>query len=399
VWAYERQTDIMARALGLDPIEFRRRNVLREGRPHATGTPMRNVEVDAVLDELERRMDWHSPFDRGAGTIRRGRGVAIGLKACISPTTSVAVVSLFGDGSCSVQCSTVDMGQGSDTTLAQIAAEALGIPTTSVHVVHPDTDVTPYDMATLGSRSTYHMGLAVQRAAEDARQQLLAIASRSMSVEVGDLECVDAEVVARRGGRMTFREIMLARFAMQAGTVVGVGYFTPHHHKADPETGQSPDITPFWMLGGAGAEIEVDTETGRIEVTKLVNVGDIGCAINPASAERQLMGAGLMQLGFTLFEEMVFSDGQVINASLADYKVLGLLDVPRQVSANLVEVPHPEGPFGAKGIGETGIFSPSPAIANALFDATGVTMIDLPLTPERVLRALREAEGRPLDND
>jgi CO/xanthine dehydrogenase Mo-binding subunit len=152
------------------------------------------------------------------------------------------------------------------------------------------------------------------------------------------------------------------------------------------------------MLGGAGAEIAVDCETGRIDVTKLVNVADVGRAINPASVERQLTGAAIMQLGFTLFEEMVFSDGQVVNASLADYKIPGMLDVPRDLQASFVEVPHPDGPFGAKGVGETGIFSPAPAIANALYDATGVVTFDMPLTPERVLRALRELEHRPLES-
>jgi CO/xanthine dehydrogenase Mo-binding subunit len=153
------------------------------------------------------------------------------------------------------------------------------------------------------------------------------------------------------------------------------------------------------MLGGAGAEIAVDCETGRIDVTKLVNVADVGRAINPASVERQLTSAALMQLGFTLFEEMVFSDGQVVNASLADYKIPGMLDVPRDLQGAFVEVPHRDGPFGAKGVGETGIFSPAPAIANALYDAIGVTTFDMPLTPERVLRALRESEKRPLGND
>jgi CO/xanthine dehydrogenase Mo-binding subunit len=186
---------------------------------------------------------------------------------------------------------------------------------------------------------------------------------------------------------------------MQAGTVVGVGSYTPSFKKPDAATGQSPEITPFWMLGGAGAEIEVDTETGRIEVTKLVNAADVGRAINPSVVERQLVGAAIMQLGFTLFEEMIFNDGQVVNASLADYKIPGFLDIPRAISGGFVEVPHRHGPFGAKGVGETGVFSPSPAIANALYDATGVVVRDLPLTPERVLRALREAENRPLEND
>ena len=134
-------------------------------------------------------------------------------------------------------------------------------------------------------------------------------------------------------------------------------------------------------------------------MTKLVNVADVGRAINPASVERQLTGAAIMQLGFTLFEEMVFSDGQVVNASLADYKIPGMLDIPHDLQAAFVEVPHRDGPFGAKGVGETGIFSPAPAIANALYDAVGVTTLDMPLTPERVLRALREMERRPLESD
>jgi CO/xanthine dehydrogenase Mo-binding subunit len=376
VWAYERQADIIAREMGIDPLDFRRRNVLRNGRPHAVGTVVSNMEIDAVLDLLEQKMEWRRPFDRGTGTIRRGRGLGIGLKACISPTTSVAMVLVYGDGSCALQCGTVDMGQASDTAMAQIVSEVLDIATGSVRVVHPDTSVTPYDMATLGSRSTFHMGNAVRAAAEDVRAQLLRIS--------GDRE-------------MTMREIMLERFAMQAGTLVGVGSFAPHYKKPDPATGQSPDVTPFWMLGGAGAEIAVDTETGRIEVTKLVNVADVGRAINPASVDRQLTGAAIMQVGFTLFEEMAFSDGQVVNASLADYKIPGLLDVPVDLSAAYVEVPHPEGPYGAKGVGETGVFSPSPAIANALYDAVGVIVPDLPLTPERVLRAIREAEHRPLE--
>jgi CO/xanthine dehydrogenase Mo-binding subunit len=274
------------------------------------------------------------------------------------------------------------MGQGSDTTLAQIAGEVLGMPAEAIKVIHPDTDVTPYDMATLGSRSIFHMGQAVQMAARDVCTQLSRIAAGVAG-----------------GGSMTFGELMRARFGMQAGNLFGVGSFTPPYQRPDPQTGQSPEITPFWMLGGAGAEIEVDIETGRVRVTKLVNVGDVGCAINPAIVERQLTGAGTMQLGFTLFEEMVFDHGQVVNASLADYKIPGLLDVPADNTAELVEIAHAHGPFGAKGIGETGMFSVSPAIANALFDATGVRILELPLTPERVLRAIREAENRPLETE
>jgi CO/xanthine dehydrogenase Mo-binding subunit len=402
VWAYESQADIIARALNIDPIEFRRRNILREGRPHATGMPMTDIDIDAILDRLAEKMDWSRPWDRVASTlgpIRRGRGVAIGIKACVAPTTSVAMVNIYGDGSCGICCSTVDMGQGSDTAMAQIAAEILGGSAESIRVVHPDTDVTPYDMATLGSRSTYHMGNAVRRAAEDARAQLLLIAAAVLKLDVGELECRDGAVVGPSGARMTFRDVMVARFAMQAGNIIGIGSFIPPYEKPDHETGQSRQITPFWMLGGAGAEVEVDTETGRIRVVKLVNVGDAGSAINPAIVERQLIGAGTMQFGFTVFEEMIFNEGQVVNASFADYKIPGMLDLPDEISGELVEVPHRQGPFGAKGVGETGMFCVSPAIGNAVYDAIEVRMTEMPLTAERVLRALRQAQDRPLSND
>jgi len=399
VWAYECQADIIAHELGIDPIEFRRRNILHDGRPHATGTIMTDVHLDEVLDQLVSRMDWHRPFERGSGEIRRGRGVAIGIKACIAPTSSVALLNIHGDGSCGIFCGTVDMGQASDTAMAQIAAEVLGIPAEAVRVVHPDTDVTPYDMATLGSRSTYHMGNAVKIAAENARSQLLQIAETALGTTAEELECKEGAVISPSGARMSFGEVMGARFAMQAGNIIGFGSFTSPYQKPDAATGQSPKITPFWMLGGVGAEIEVDTETGRIRVTKLVNVGDVGRAVNPEVAETQLTGAGIMQLGFTLFEEMIFNDGQVVNASFADYKVPGMLDIPQEITADLVEIPHQHGPFGAKGIGETGMFSVSPAIGNALYDAIGVRITEMPLTPERVLRAIRQAEKRPFGSE
>ncbi len=399
VWAYESQTDVIARALNIDPIDFRRKNILREGRPHATGMPMTDIDIDAILDRLAERMEWNRPFDRGSATIRRGRGIAIGIKSCVAPTTSVAMVNIYGDGSCGICSSTVDMGQGSDTAMAQIAAEILGVSAESIRVVHPDTDVTPYDMATLGSRSTYHMGNAVRRAAEDARAQLLRMAATVLKTGEGDLECRDGLIVAHSGARVTFRDLMVARFAMQAGNIIGIGSFIPPYEKPDHETGQSRQITPFWMLGGAGAEIEVDTETGRIHVVKLVNVGDAGSPINPDIVERQLIGAGTMQFGFTVFEEMIFNEGQVVNASFADYKIPGMLDVPDQLSGEMIEVPHRQGPFGAKGVGETGMFCVSPAIGNALYDAIEVRITEMPLTPERVLRALRRAQNRPLGSD
>ena len=382
VWAYESHADMVARALGIDPLEFRRKNILREGRPQATGTLMRDAALEPVLERLAQRMRWDEPFERGSGTVKRGRGMAIGFKASISPTTSVAIVNVSADGSCHLLCSTVDMGQGSDTAMAQIAAEVLGMAAERITVVHPDTDVTPYDMATLGSRSTYHMGNAVKRAAEDARDKLLALAAElGLAPETTPLP-----------------ELFRRRYGMQAGNVIGMGSFVPSYAPTDHATGQSSNVTPFWMVGAAGVEVEVDTETGAVKVTRLINVADLGKALNPAIVDTQLSGAAIMQLGFTLYEQMQFRDGQVTNPSLADYKIPGMLDLPAVIENEAVAADEHGGPFGAKGVGETGTFGVSPAIANAIEDAVGVRLTRLPLTAEAVYRALRQQRGEPLED-
>src|SRR5499427_1674262 len=380
VWAYESHTDLIARALGIDPVDFRRRNILRGDRPQATGTAMKDAADADVLDAIAAKLDWSAPFDRGSGALRRGRGVAIGFKASISPTTSVAIVNVSADGSTALHMSTVDMGQGSDTAMAQIVADVLALDAGAVRVVHPDTDVTPYDMGTLGSRSTFHMGHAVRLAAEDARQRLAALAQ---------------EAGLPPGSNTPVADIFRRRYGMQAGNVIGTGSYIPAYASPDPATGQSANVTPFWMIGGAGAEVEVDTETGRVRILRLVNAADAGMPINPAIAQTQLSGAAVMQLGFTMFEEMILDGGQVINASLADYKIPAILDLP-PIENELVAASQENGPFGAKGLGESGTFGVSPAIANAIDDAIGVRITTLPMTAEVVLRAIKEKMGQAL---
>ncbi|HEV2301640.1 MAG TPA: molybdopterin cofactor-binding domain-containing protein, partial [Stellaceae bacterium] len=381
VWAYESHTDLIARGLGLDPVEFRRRNLLREGRPQATGTPMRDARLEAVLDRVAARLDWAAPFARGGGTKRRGRGVAIGFKASIAPTTSVAIVNISADGSATLYCGTVDMGQGATTAMAQIVGETLDIDAETVRVLAPDTDVTPYDMSTLGSRSTYHMGLAVKRAAEEARSRLAALA---------------AEAGLPPGSNVPVPEIFRKKYGMQAGNVVGAGSFVPSYTPPDHASGLSDNATPYWMVGAAGAEVEVDTETGAVTVLRLVLAADAGTPINPKIVETQLSGAAIMQLGFTMQERMEFADGQLLNPSFAEYKIPAISDLPARIEVDLVDTAEQSGPYGAKGVGETGTFAVSPAIANAIHDAVGVRICELPITAETVYRALRLAAGAPL---
>ena len=384
VWAYESHTDMIARKLGLDPVAFRKRNILRNGRPQAVGTIVEDGEFEATLDQVAARMAWDKPFDRGSGTLRRGRGVAIGFKASISPTTSVAIVNVSADGSCTVYCSTTDMGQGSDTCMAQIAAEVLDIPAEGVRMVQPDTDVTPYDMSTLGSRSTFHMGHAVRLAAEDARSKIEAMAR---------------ELGLPPGTNLPVPELFRRRFGMQAGNIIGTGTFMPRYAPPDYKTGQSANATPFWMIGATGAEVEVDTETGQFRILRLVNVCDLGKPINPKIVETQISGAAVMQLGFTVTENMEFDGGQVTNASLADYKIPSFHDVPEVMENLYVEHDQSNGPFGAKGVGEVATFCTSPAVANAIDDAVGVRLMEMPLNPEAVYRALRKKQGKPLEDE
>ena len=383
VWAYESHTDMIARALKRDPLEFRKQNLLRDGRPQATGTILKDTAIEKVLDRIAERLNWKQPFDRGKGVIRRGRGFAVALKAVISPTTSVAIVNVSADGSTTLYCGTVDMGQGSDTAMAQMVGEVLNMPAESVRVVPRDTDVTPYDMGTLGSRSLFHMGHAVRLAAEEAR------------TKIGDLR---RELAEPEGSNASLADLFRKKYGMQAGNIVGTGIYKPDYIPPDAN-GLTTNATPFWMVAGSGVEIEVDTETGHVCITRLINVADVGKPINPKIVETQLSGASLMQLGFSMFEKMHIDGGQVTNASLADYKIPGFHDVPPVMENEAIDTYQSNGPYGAKGVGELATFGLSPAIANAIDDAVGVRLTELPLTAEAVFRALRAKANKPLEDE
>jgi CO/xanthine dehydrogenase Mo-binding subunit len=383
-WAYESHMDMIARALKLDPAEFRRKNLLREGDVHPTGQRIDDMPVEEVLNTVLEGINWGEPLDRESGTIRRGRGFGIAIKAVTSPTTSVALINVAADGSVTLYCGTVDMGQGSDTGLAQIAGECLNVPAEKIRVVHSDTDVTPYDMGTLGSRSLFHMGHAIQRAAEDVRNQIA-----TLRKEVGEPDGSNTPIAA----------LLQKRYGMQAGNIIGTGTYKPDYEPPSRETGQSAKVTPFWLISGAGAEVEVDIETGKLEILKLVNVVDAGKTVNPRIVQTQISGGAIMQLGFTLFEQIQLDGGQTTNASLADYKIPGFHDLPIKMENFYVQHHQSNGPFGAKGVGESSMFCVSPAVANAVEDAVGVRVTSLPLNPETLYRAIRKKTGNLLDDE
>lgn len=420
IWAYDSQMDVIARGLGVDPVEFRLEHALEEGEPFVTGTPVHACGLKESVRRAADAVGWGRPGETEAapgktsdsrvrsavdgwdrpgeaeaapGAKRRGKGIACGVKAVLTPSISGAVVILNADGSANVLSSTVEMGQGSESALAQIAAEELGIPFDRVHVVQPDTDVTPYDTITAGSRSTYHMGNAVRAAAAKVKAEIFETVAQALEIDAGDLEASGGRVFVRgaeeRG--MTVTEAFLARFGSLGTTMTGEGVCQPRVAPMDPETGQSDKCTEYWFASASAVEVEVDTETGRVEVLQFHCAGDAGTAINPKYCEQQLVGAAAMHLGLTLFEQMVFQEGQLLNGSLLDYQIASIEDVPAAFHPIVVEVPHRDGPFGAKGIGETGALTVAAAVANAVEDAVGVRIRDIPLTAERIYRALKAA--------
>jgi CO/xanthine dehydrogenase Mo-binding subunit len=390
VWAHESAVDELAREMGRDPLDFRRRNLLREGEVSPQGTVVHSADLVGCLDAVGEAIGWDRPLPGGTARLRRGRGVAVGWKAVLTPTVSGALVQLNADSSATVLTSTVDMGQGSDTVMTQIAAEVLGLDVGAVVVVHPDTDVTPYDTITAGSRSTYHMGNAVRLAAERVRDQLLEVASRELETPAAEL-VLEAGGVRRRAEevpRLAVPDLFQAHLGALGATLTGEATYRTEWTPYDGD-GQSSRITEYWFAGAAGAEVTVDVETGRVRVDHLAVAADVGRAINPRMCRQQLYGGALMGLAHALFEELVFDEaGRLLNGSLIGYQLPSIRDAPRRATALLVESPHRGGPFGAKGIGETGILAAAPAIGNAVRDATGARITRLPLTPQRVLEAL-----------
>jgi CO/xanthine dehydrogenase Mo-binding subunit len=390
IWAYDSQMDMIARAIGADPLEFRLRHALNEGETFATGTPVRSFGVKQAMQEAAGAVDWFAAKPARTGTKLRGKGIAAGVKAVLTPSISGAILIMNADGTVNVLSSTVEMGQGSETMMGQIVAEELGISFDQVHIVQPDTDVTPYDTITAGSRSTYHMGNAVRMAANKIKMELFQVVANKLEVSPDDLIArngrISVQGTEERG--MTITEAFLAKFGSLGTTVTGEAICQPEAIPTDPETGQSEKCTEYWFPSATSAEVEVDTETGQVKVLQFYSVGDTGTAINPKHCEQQLLGSAITHLGLTFFEELIYEQGQVVNGSLLDYQVASIKDLPESFRPIIVEVPHDMGPFGAKGVGETGTLTVSAAIANAIQDAIGVRIRDLPITPEKILRAL-----------
>lgn len=385
IWAVESQMDAAARQLGLDGFNLRMRNLARKGDEIVRGERPADGNWPESLRRTADALGWNTPLAAG-----RGRGIAVGIKSGATTGLSNSTVRLLADGSVIVYAGTSDMGQGARTIFAQLAADALGAPLEKVSVVMGDTSVVPFDLQTSASRSTVFMGTAIVRACEDIHEQL-----RELAADL--LGCAEAEVQVRSGvvslpdRALSIGEFITGKLRGWNGELIGNGRMRKPIAPDHPLGG-----TPaFFEFNCTAFEIEVDTDTGEILIHKHVTVGDVGKALNPLQVEAQDEGAAIMGLGHTLMEQIILdSAGRISNLGALDYRILTTKDVPVALEALSVENADGPGPYGSKGVAEGALLCTAPALAAALTQATGIVIRDLPLTPERVWRAIQDGSGR-----
>jgi carbon-monoxide dehydrogenase large subunit len=386
-WACESQMDEIAVALDMDPVLLRLQNGYEEGDPYLNGQVMHGVGLRETIERARDAIDWGRIERVPAPHLRRGKGIATMIKPTMTPSSSNCVINVDRGGRVSVVCAAPEIGSGQDTVLAQMAADAIGVRVDDVDVPGTDTALTPYNGPVASSRTTYHMGNAILSAGAEINAELRSLAAEALGGDPDTLEVRDGAVYDAAGEcRTTIAELLEARgdgYSLSAAS----RFSTSGSPLLKANPGEEWISSIFWMLCTQACEVEVDVETGVIRVLKVAAAADVGRAINPMTVEQQIEGGVVMGVSNALFEEFSFRDGRIENGTLADYKVATIHDTPDIVPI-IVESVHVEAPFGAKGVGEPAAAATPPAIANAIHDAIGVRIRDLPLTPEKVLRAL-----------
>ena len=393
--AHEQQMDEIAKALGMDRLELRRRNFLRTGDPLATGTPIESaVWSDDCMTQAWAALGEPTPDD---GPVKTGRGVAAYQQSYGRITwlhdTSEAWVGVEMDGTVVVRSGITDIGAGQVSALAQIAAELLGVSLDQVKIYHSDSATTPLAGTTTATRALYMSGNAARLAAEAVRGRLVARAAQEFGVEAGAVDLAESRAfVTDAPERSMTLEDLVALCAAEGIHRSELAMFrAPFTDEIDPETGQGR-VHPDYVFGAHAIEVAVDTETGEVTVLKSIGAHDVGQAINPAAVAGQIEGGAAQGQGFALSEAMIYREGQLMTPSFSEYLIPTAMDMPK-VQSIILESRSGLGPFGAKGIGEPALTPVAPAIANAVADAIGTRVFELPITPERVVAAIERAES------
>ena len=403
-WPIESLMDKVARKLGMDSAEFRMKNLLEEGEENAFGEITHSTGARECIQKVLIALEWGKEIEREKGVWKRGRGIAMGNKYSVAPSASCAIVKVHHDGVIEVRTSAIEIGQGTLTALAQIAAEEFKVSIEKVKMITCDTAITPFDFGTVSSRTTYHVGNAIIMACQDAKNQMFELAAEKLGANPRDLETEAGKIYVKGSSQaIEIRDIFeetkgmghIGRYIPRGGEILGKATFFSKIGKMDPETSQLLDkrekASVFWTHVANGVEIEVNVDTGEINVLKFASAVDVGKAINPVSVEGQIQGGGLsMGIGIGLYEQMVLENGKCINAAFKDYRIPHARDLPsvENTYIEIVEAPHREGPYGAKGLGEATMLCTPAAIASAIYDAVGVRVNEIPITHEKLLNAL-----------
>lgn len=386
-WCGELQVDEIGRRCGLDALQIRERNLLHRGESVRPGGKPLDADLVSDIQHVAASLDWGTPKPEGIV----GRGMSVGLLAAGAHPVSTAAIRMEADGGVILLVSSTEVGQGARTVFSQIVAEELAIPLEQIRVLGGDTQVTPYDRSTGASRSTTLAGMAVLRAARDIRQQLLTIAARHYGLPEEALD-VRQGAIWHEGESVSYAGLIKFHFGMVGGELIGHGEVRP-----ESGSGSYAEGPVFWEVCIGGAEVSVNPDTGQVRVNKAVSVADVGKALNPRQVVVQEMGGAMQGIGNALYEEMLFDEtGTLLNATLYEYHVPTIADMPTSFTSNIVENDDGPGPYGAKGVGEGALAGVAAAIATALADA-GVVIDQLPATPERVWRALAAREAAAND--
>jgi CO/xanthine dehydrogenase Mo-binding subunit len=393
-FAGESQIDRIAEQLGIHPVELRLRNAVNAGDRWAGGQTLPACGLRECLTKLRDAVE-AAPALPAAPQHRRGVGYS--AFAHISGLLSTACnIYLRSDGSVAVNTGVVDIGQGSDTILTQICADALMLTPERISFASPDSDSSPYNWKTAASRVTYMAGRVVLAATIEVRDKILRQASEIMECSAEDLEIRPGGLVSLKGvaaKTVTFAQVASHALARLGGPIMGASSLLFDGERLDPKRalieGFAFSNLGAYIFGAQAVEAEVDEVTGAVHVLRAWSAHDVGCAINPQMVEGQIQGGFVQGLGYALTEEMQWDEsGRLTNPTLMDYKVPTALDTPIEINPIIVEHPEPSGPFGAKGVGEPGLIGAAASIANAVAKATGKRLHRLPMTPERVLDAL-----------
>ncbi len=400
-FAFESLLDMIAKDLGLDPIELRLKNAMTPETRTVNALDISSCEFIATLNKAREESGWREK----RGKLPRGKGIGVGSGGFVSGAGypiyrsdfphSNAIVRVHEDGhNATVEIAAADIGQGSDTMVAQVAAEALGIPYQCVNVVSDDSRVAPIDLGSYSSRVTLMAGNAVKMAATAARDKIVLSAARLLGCSPQSLTARDGRIFVKEHPSMSMEWAEAARLAFSVGgPVVGTGWYQPPAGLGGGFKGSTVGTSPAYSFSTVIAEVTVDLETGRVQVDRVTDFSDAGTVVNPVAFHAQVEGSIIMGVGETLLEDVVHTpSGNIANGNLHDYLVPSIGETP-QIRSRAVDSWEPRGPFGAKEVGEGSLVPVLGAIANAVADAIGTHVCELPITPEKVLAALKAKEN------